>query len=94
MYLITKDGVVRRIVEGACIPHDLRNTDYRTYLEWIADGNVAPVEPTPPPTPEQVEMTSLRRQLRDETEDQWLARTEVQRQKFILRALKAIEKRI
>ena len=38
--------------------------------------------------------STLRQQLRDETEAQWLARTDAQRMKLILKALKAIEKRI
>ena len=37
---------------------------------------------------------SLRQQVQDETEDQWLARTDAQRWKIVLRILKAIEKRI
>ena len=43
---------------------------------------------------ERTAKSTLRQQLRDETEAQWLARTDAQRMKLILKALKAIEKRI
>lgn len=36
------DGLmIRRIADGACIPADEGNTDYRTYLAWVAEGNTA-----------------------------------------------------
>tara|TARA_B100000214_G_scaffold358870_1_gene319757 strand:+ start:147 stop:305 length:159 start_codon:yes stop_codon:yes gene_type:complete len=46
-YKKTKDAngnasdVIRRIVDGACIPPDQENTDYQEYLAWVADGNSA-----------------------------------------------------
>ena len=30
---------VVRIEDNACIPFDPDNTDYQTYLAWVADGN-------------------------------------------------------
>ena len=31
--------VIQRIEDGACIPTDPANADYREYLAWVADGN-------------------------------------------------------
>ena len=31
--------VVQRIEDGACIPTDEENGDYREYLLWLSDGN-------------------------------------------------------
>tara|TARA_R110000772_G_scaffold95160_1_gene193410 strand:- start:54 stop:209 length:156 start_codon:yes stop_codon:yes gene_type:complete len=41
--LLELDGLeangIKRISDGAVIPFDLANTDYQTYLEWVAEGN-------------------------------------------------------
>jgi len=33
------DGMIERIEDKATIPFDPANTDYQTYLKWLADGN-------------------------------------------------------
>jgi hypothetical protein len=40
-------NTVLRLAGNACIPFDPANTDYQTYLEWIAEGN----EPLPADEP-------------------------------------------
>jgi hypothetical protein len=35
--------VIERLSDGATIPFDPDNTDYREYLKWVAEGN----EPLP-----------------------------------------------
>ena len=35
---------VKRISDNAFIPFDEGNTDYKQYLEWVAEGNEAEVE--------------------------------------------------
>jgi hypothetical protein len=45
MYKLIKsvfDGVERSVIrlsDGGCIPFDPANTDYQTYLKWLAEGN-------------------------------------------------------
>jgi hypothetical protein len=38
---------IKRLADNAFIPFDPANTDYQTYLEWIAEGN----EPLPADEP-------------------------------------------
>ena len=44
-HLITglEANCVKRITDNAFIPFDPANTDYQTYLKWVAEGN----EPLP-----------------------------------------------
>ncbi len=41
MYKTIKDdnNVIQRISDGAFIPKNNENTDYKTYLEWLSEGN-------------------------------------------------------
>lgn len=39
MYKITGNGIVIRVSDGAIIPDDADNTDYKEYLEWVELGN-------------------------------------------------------
>jgi hypothetical protein len=41
--------LIKRLDDNAFIPFDPANTDYQTYLKWLADGN----EPLPPDEPAQ-----------------------------------------
>ena len=46
-YKLLAAGGVQR-ADGACIPEDEGNADWRDYLAWRADGGV-PDQPEPPP---------------------------------------------
>lgn len=47
-YKLEANGVVR-LDNGAHIPADTRNRDWREYTEWLAKGNTPlPVDPEPP----------------------------------------------
>lgn len=54
MYKLTNTDTIIRIEDGAFIPMDTANRDYREYLEWIDAGNT-PAAADPVPTP--VELT-------------------------------------
>jgi hypothetical protein len=47
MYKLTDTTSILRLSDGAMIPADLRNTDYKEYLRWIAAGGVV-LQPDPP----------------------------------------------
>lgn len=53
MYKITQSNVILRLADGASIPADPANTDYATYLAWLAEANTP--QPVDVPTPAQIE---------------------------------------
>jgi hypothetical protein len=51
-YKLNAMGGVQRLSDGAFIPEDERNADWRTYLAWVAAGNTAfAADYEPPPLP-------------------------------------------
>lgn len=42
-------GGVLRVADGAAIPPDPRNTDWRAYQAWVAAGNAADAAPQAAP---------------------------------------------
>ena len=48
-YMGQPSQCVKRLSDNAFIPFDPDNTDYQTYLKWLAEGN----QPLPADTPEQ-----------------------------------------
>jgi hypothetical protein len=47
MYRKENDNLIIREIDGAHIPVDIANGDYRAYLDWVAEGNVSEPEPEP-----------------------------------------------
>lgn len=46
-YALRADGYITRTIDGASIPPDQRNADFREYQAWLALGNTPdPVPPT------------------------------------------------
>ncbi|MBP1091948.1 hypothetical protein [Bradyrhizobium diazoefficiens] len=52
-YRLTQGSSVIRTGDGACIPSDPGNSDWRAYQDWLSAGNVPEphIEP-PPPVPD------------------------------------------
>lgn len=46
MYKIVNENVIRRLNDGAFIPRDELNSDYRDFLEWERKGGI--IEPADP----------------------------------------------
>jgi hypothetical protein len=38
-FLGTEPSSITRLSDGACIPMDESNTDYKEYLKWLEEGN-------------------------------------------------------
>ena len=47
MYQLTTTSAILRVADGAIIPADPANADYRIYLAWIAAGNTAAAAAAP-----------------------------------------------
>ncbi|WP_155835258.1 hypothetical protein [Herbaspirillum sp. RV1423] len=48
-YQLTANSHIRRLVDGALIPADSGNTDYRDYLAWVSEGNTPQALDAPDP---------------------------------------------
>ena len=51
--------LIRRVSDGAFIPADEQNADYRDYLAWIAGGNALPPAADPEPVRERTPAEKL-----------------------------------
>ena len=51
MYQLTTGTSIKRLSDGATIPNDPGNRDYREYLDWLDAGNTPEPAPAPPPPP-------------------------------------------
>ena len=51
MYQLTTGTSIKRLSDGATIPNDPGNRDYREYLDWLDAGNTPEPAPAPPPLP-------------------------------------------
>ena len=50
-YQLTTSTSIIRLSDGATIPNDPGNRDYREYLDWLDAGNTPEPAPAPPPPP-------------------------------------------
>ena len=50
-YQLTTSNSIKRLSDGAFIPNDPGNRDYREYLEYLEAGNTPEPAPAPPPPP-------------------------------------------
>lgn len=53
-YQLVNGGGVLRAADGAAIPADPGNRDWREYLAWVAAGNAADPAPPVPPRPKRL----------------------------------------
>jgi len=36
-----EDIFIYKVIDMACIPFDEKNNDYKEYLKWVEEGNIA-----------------------------------------------------
>ena len=63
-YVLAEHGVIRAS-DGASIPADDRNRDWRAYQEWLSEGNVADPIPAPVIDPAVAERKASEKSARD-----------------------------
>ena len=51
MYQLTTGTNIKRLSDGAFIPNDPGNRDYRDYLDWLDEGNEPEPAASPLPSP-------------------------------------------
>ena len=51
MYQLTTSTCIKRLSDGAFVPNDPGNRDYREYLDWLDAGNMPDPAPLPPAPP-------------------------------------------
>jgi hypothetical protein len=60
MYKLTKESAVFNDAIGL-IPFDARNVDFKTYQQWLADGNTPLArDPDAPPSKDEVDVTTAK----------------------------------
>ena len=56
MYKLSDGDYIIRVEDGACIPMDEKNKDYKDYLKWVSKGNTPlPADPIVPVVPQPTE---------------------------------------
>jgi len=50
-YKLQSNGYVVRLEDGAWIPPDAGNADWRAFQEWLGEGNTPQAADPPPPAP-------------------------------------------
>lgn len=62
-YQLKKHGV-KRLADSMFIPNDLRNRDWREYLDWVTQGNTAAPDDPDPALPDLSDSDNLEKALK------------------------------